>query len=163
MGEEMLDLRGVPKDEAYRSLLVHCSVVLSGIDDHIAKMSTISCLVHHSFGFLWTGFYRAVIPGKLLRVGPYQGTLGCLEIAFGRGVCGTAAATGRTQVVSDVSRFPGHISCDERSRSEIVVPVKDASGKLLAIFDIDSAELGTFDDADQVGLETLLAKFFSAS
>ena len=95
-------------------------------------------------------------PGRLLRVGPYQGTMGCLEIAFGRGVCGTAAAEGRTVVVEDVHAFPGHIACDGRSRSEIVVPVYDRGGALLAVFDVDSERLAAFDDADREGLERLL-------
>src|SRR6188472_2045821 len=96
-------------------------------DDPVTAMATMSALLHHGFGFLWTGFYRVVSPG-LLRVGPYQGTLGCLEIAFGRGVCGTAAAERKTIFVADVTRFPGHIACDARSRSEIVVPVFNVAG-----------------------------------
>ena len=82
----------IPRREAYEQLARHIDVVLEGIHDEIAEMATVSALVHNAFGFLWTGFYRVVEPGKLMRVGPYQGTLGCLEIAFGRGVCGTAAA-----------------------------------------------------------------------
>jgi GAF domain-containing protein len=122
-------------------------------------MATTSALLHHAFGHLWTGFYRVVEPGRLLRVGPYQGTLGCLDIAFGRGVCGTAAAEGRTVVVPDVHAFPGHIACDGRSQSEIVVPVFDADGALLAVLDIDSAEKAAFDDADAEGLERLMRWF----
>src|SRR5829696_10265080 len=102
MAEETLDLRALPKREAYERLQGHVEAVLAGVDDDIAAMATMSCLVHHAFGHLWTGFYRVVEPGRLLRVGPYQGTLGCLEIAFGRGVCGTAAAERRTIVVPDV-------------------------------------------------------------
>jgi GAF domain-containing protein len=132
--------------------------VLEGIDDEIAEMATMASLLHHAFGFLWTGFYRRVTP-DLLRVGPYQGTLGCLEIQVGRGVCGTAAAERRTIVVPDVSRFPGHIACDARARSEIVVPVLDAAGALLAVLDVDSAVTGTFDDADRAGLEHLVRRF----
>src|SRR5919112_527560 len=138
MAEETLDLRAVPKREAYEQLAGHVDAVLAGIDDPIAGMATISCLVHHAFGHLWTGFYRVVEPDRLLRVGPYQGTLGCLDIAFGRGVCGTAAAERRTVVVEDVHAFPGHITCDARSRSEIVVPVFDRTGALIAVFDVDS-------------------------
>src|SRR5215207_6423012 len=145
MAEETLDLRAVDRAEAYRQLRGHVESVLAGIDDPIAAMATVSCLVHHAFGHLWTGFYRVVDPGRLLRVGPYQGTLGCLEIAFGRGVCGAAAASRRTVVVEDVHAFPGHIACDGRSVSEIVVPVFDASGALVAVFDVDSEHRGTFD------------------
>src|SRR5512146_3314050 len=138
MPEETLDLRHLDKRDAYAQLGSHVDAVLAGIDDPIASMATISALVHHAFGFLWTGFYRVVSP-TLLRVGPYQGTLGCLEIAVGRGVCGTAAAERRTVVVSDVSAFPGHITCDARSASEIVVPVFGRDGALIAVLDIDSS------------------------
>ena len=159
MAEETLDLRALPKADAYAQLDGHVRAVLEGIDDPIAAMATVSCLVHHAFGHLWAGFYRVVEPGRLLRVGPYQGTLGCLEIPFGRGVCGTAAAEDRTVVVEDVEAFPGHITCDGRSVSEIVVPVHDASGALIAVFDLDSEHRATFDDADRVGLERLLDWF----
>src|ERR1700750_1865886 len=131
MSEVTLDLRGVEKLRAYEELHQHAAAVLSGMRDPIAAMATVSCLVHHAFGNLWTGFYRVVAP-KLLRVGPYQGTLGCLEIAFGGGVGATAPAAGRTVIVADVATFPGHIACDGRSQSEIVVPVRDRAGALLA-------------------------------
>ena len=159
MAETTLDLRHLPKAEAYAQLDAHVRLVLEGVDDPVTGMATVSCLVHHAFGHLWTGFYRVVEPGRLLRVGPYQGTLGCLEIAFGRGVCGTAAAEGRTVVVDDVHAFPGHIACDGRSASEIVVPVFAADGRLLAVFDVDSDRLGAFDDDDRRGLEHLLGWF----
>ena len=137
MSEETLDLRQLPKREAYAQLAEHVDLVLAGIDDPVAEMATVSCLVHHAFGHLWTGFYRVAEPGRLLRVGPYQGTLGCLEIRFGKGVCGAAAAARRTVVVPDVHAFPGHITCDARSRSEIVVPVFGPAGELIAVLDID--------------------------
>lgn len=159
MAEETLDLRGVPKADAYRQLDAHIRAVLEGVDDEIAAMATMSALLHHAFGHLWTGFYRVVEPGVLLRVGPYQGTLGCLDIRIGQGVCGTAAAMRRTIVVPDVHLFPGHITCDARSRSEIVVPILDARGELLAILDIDSAEPVAFDDEDRIGLERIATWF----
>src|SRR5918995_3028922 len=133
MSEITLDLRGMPTSEAYAQLRAQAETVLAGVDDPIAAMATMSALLHHGFGHLWTGFYRVVEPGRLLRVGPYQGTLGCLEIAFGRGVCGTAAAERRTVVVEDVHAYPGHITCDARSRSEIVVPVFGKNGDLIAV------------------------------
>jgi L-methionine (R)-S-oxide reductase len=123
MAETTIDLRGVPLAEAYDELSAQIDAVLAGIDDPVAAMATISALIHQGFGHLWTGFYRVAEPGRLLRVGPYQGTLGCMEIEFGRGVCGTAAAERRTVIVDDVNAFTGHITCDPRSRSEIVVPV----------------------------------------
>lgn len=158
MAEVMLDLRREPKDRAYAQLHAQFIGVMSGIDDDVAGMATLSSMLHHAFGFLWTGFYRVVAP-NLLRVGPYQGTVGCLDIAFGRGVCGTAAAERRTVVVPDVNRFPGHITCDARSRSEIVVPVLDGQGALIAVLDIDSDQLARFDQQDAQGLENVLSWF----
>lgn len=158
MAEVTLDLRHAPKDRAYAQLYAHIIAVLSGIDDDVTGMATVAALVHHAFRHLWTGFYRVVGP-DLLRVGPYQGTLGCLEIRFGSGVCGTAAAERRTIVVPDVKRFPGHIACDARAKSEIVVPVLDRSGALIAVFDIDSARRGTFDQQDVDGLERMMRWF----
>ena len=159
MAEVTLDLRGAPKTAAYDQLQAHVESVLEGIDDPIAGMATIACLLHHAFGHLWTGFYRVVEPDRLLRVGPYQGTLGCLDIAFGRGVCGTAAAERRTLVVADVHAFPGHITCDGRSASEIVVPVFDHAGALIAVLDVDSEVRGAFDDTDRVALERIVGWF----
>lgn len=153
------DLRELPRPDAYARLRDMQALLLEGSDDQIAAMATMSALLHHAFGHLWTGFYRVVEPGALLRVGPYQGSLGCLEIAFGRGVCGTAAAERRTVVVADVHAFPGHITCDPRSRSEIVVPVFDAQGALIAVLDIDSGATEAFDEQDCDGLESLVAWF----
>lgn len=153
------DLREVPRRAAYVQLLDMQRLLLDGSNDSIAAMATTSALLHHAFGHLWTGFYRVVEPGVMLRVGPYQGSLGCLDITFGRGVCGAAAAEGRTIVVPDVHAFPGHITCDPRSRSEIVVPVFDAHTQLLAVLDIDSSVPNAFGDADREGLEALVAWF----
>jgi len=153
------DLRDVPRAEAYAQLHAMQAVLLEGSDDPIAAMATISALLHHAFGHLWTGFYRVVTPGALLRVGPYQGSLGCLDIAFGRGVCGTAAAERRTVVVEDVHAFPGHITCEPRSRSEIVVPVFDGHGALIAVLDIDSGLPAAFGEQDRKELESLVAWF----
>jgi GAF domain-containing protein len=158
MAESIPDLRREPKDRAYAQLHAYFLQVMAGIDDDLAGMATLSALLHHALGFLWTGFYRVVSPTQL-RVGPYQGSLGCLEIAFGRGVCGTAAAERRTIVVPDVNRFPGHISCDARSKSEIVVPVINASGALIAVLDIDSDRSGAFDEQDAEGLERIVRWF----
>src|SRR3569833_1009354 len=158
MAEVMLDLRREPKDRAYAQLHAQFIGVMSGIDDDVAGMATLSSMLQHAFGFLWTGFYRVGSP-ELLRVGPYQGTLGCLEIAFGRGVCGTAAAERRTVIVPDVQRYPGHLTCDARSRSEIVLPVIDRAGKLTAVLDIDSDRLARFDQQDATGLENVLSWF----
>jgi L-methionine (R)-S-oxide reductase len=154
-----LDLRAVPKPAAYAELEAHVDHVLEGVDDEIAAMATMSALIHHAFGHLWTGFYRVVEPGRLLRVGPYQGTLGCLEIEFGKGVCGAAAGRRETLIVPDVAAFPGHIVCDARARSEIVVPVSGARGELRAVLDVDSDRPGAFDEDDARGLERIVAWF----
>jgi len=159
MAETTIDLRGLPAVEAYAELRGQVDAVLEGIDDEIAAMATISALIHNAFGHLWTGFYRVVETDRLLRIGPYQGTLGCMEIEFGRGVCGTAAAERRTVIVEDVNEFPGHIACDARSRSEIVVPVFDRNQKLIAVLDIDSDQPATFSDEDREGLERVVEWF----
>lgn len=159
MAEVTLDLRDADRESAYAELTTHIDAVLAGIDDPIAEMATVSSLVHHAFGHLWTGFYRVVGEDRLLRVGPYQGTLGCLEIALGRGVCGAAAAEGRTVIVEDVNEFPGHIACDARSRSEIVVPVWGRDGELIAVLDVDSERVGAFDHRDASGLEAIVRRF----
>lgn len=138
--------------------------VLDGEPDRTARMATVACLLAQAFpDNIWTGFY-VVDPGKPdeLVVGPYQGTLGCLRIAFGRGVCGAAAASGETQVVADVHAFPGHIACDAASVSEIVLPVRDADGRLFAVLDVDSPERGTFGEEDRIALERLVAAVFAA-
>lgn len=159
MAETTIDLRGTPLVEAYDELEAQTRAVLEGIDDPIAAMATMSALIHNAFGHLWTGFYRVVEKDRLLRVGPYQGTVGCLEIEFGRGVCGVAAATKQTQIVEDVMMFPGHITCDARSRSEIVVPVFSGDESLIAVLDIDSDQVGAFSGQDRVGLEKLVEWF----
>lgn len=157
------DLRNTPKATAYAELRNTQALLLEGSNDPIAAMATMSALLHHAFGHLWTGFYRVVEPDRLLRVGPYQGSLGCLDIQFGRGVCGTAAAEKRSVVVADVHTFPGHITCDPRSRSEIVVPVFAADGSLIAVLDIDSSVPDGFSEEDRIGLESLVAWFARAS
>ena len=123
-----------------------------GEDDPIALMATVACEVHHSDDrFDWTGFYRVTGP-QMLKIGPYQGGHGCLQIPFSRGVCGAAARTGDLQRVADVDAFPGHIACATSTRSELVVPVRDAQGSLIAVFDIDSDRPDAFtqEDADEM-------------
>ncbi len=155
-----------PADKAARYAEVEAEIlaVLEGEPNRTARMATVASMLADAFPiFFWTGFYVVdEIKADELVVGPYQGTLGCLRIAFGRGVCGTAAATHQTQIVQDVHAFPGHIACDTRSASEIVVPVVDASGQLIAVFDVDATEVAAFDDVDAHALERLLAKVFAA-
>ena len=155
------------KSETYQEVTRDILAVLDGEPDRIARMATCVSLLSQAFpAWFWTGFYSVDSVKKSqgvdeLVVGVYQGTLGCLRIAFGRGVCGAAAATKTTQIVPDVHAFPGHIACDSRSNSEIVVPVMDAAGELIAVFDVDSEQFATFDEEDAVHLEKLMAAVFS--
>lgn len=151
------------KAARYAEAAKEISAVLDGELNLVARMATVSNILHHAFDhFFWTGFY-VVDPERPdeLVIGPYQGTLGCLRIPFGKGVCGAAAATGETQVVDDVHAFPGHIACDARSESEIVVPVRDRNGSLIAVFDVDSDRKGQFDATDRAGLEAIMASAFA--
>jgi GAF domain-containing protein len=158
MAETQLDVRHLGKTEAYRALQEQFDAVCDGITDPVAIMSTMSCILHFGFGHLWTGFYRRADATRLI-VGPYQGSLGCMEIEIGRGVCGTAALKRATVIVPDVRRFPGHIACDARSLSEIVVPVFDHRGDVMAVLDIDSAQTDTFNEDDQRELEAWVKRF----
>ncbi len=146
----------------YAEVAEEVASVLEGEPNVVARMATVASMLANAFDhYFWTGFY-VVDPanGDELVVGPYQGALGCLRIAFGRGVCGTAAAERRTVIVPDVEAFPGHIACDSRSRSEIVAPVFDPAGALIAVFDVDSTELAAFDAIDAAGIERILAETF---
>jgi GAF domain-containing protein len=151
------------KAARYAALAEEIAAVLAGEANAVARQATVASMLANAFEhYFWTGFYLVdpAKPGELV-VGPYQGTLGCLRIAFGRGVCGVAAAERRTVIVPDVDAFPGHIACDSRSRSEIVVPVIDAAGALIGVFDVDSTELAAFDEADAAGLERILRETFA--
>lgn len=155
-----------PADKAARYAEVEEEIlaVLDGEPNRTARMATVASMLADAFDhYFWTGFY-VVAPEKPqeLVIGPYQGTLGCLRIPFGRGVCGAAAVNRATQLVEDVHAFPGHIACDSRSESEIVVPVLDAQGELIAVFDVDATTKSAFDAIDQAALERLMAKVFAA-
>ena len=155
----------MPKDAGgprvdYRDLSGRLAAVAEGEDDAVALMATVACEVHHADDrFDWTGFYRVVAPG-LLKIGPYQGGHGCLVIPFDKGVCGACARTGEVQLVPDVDTFPGHIACASSTRSELVLPVRDGAGALIAVFDIDSDLPDAFTQADAQGMESLLAQVF---
>jgi GAF domain-containing protein len=147
------------KDGRYRRIREQLARELLKCDEPTARMSTIAALLHHKQPhFFWTGFYRLV--GGRLVVGPYQGSLACQQIELGRGVCGTAFARGETIVVPDVSAFPGHIPCDARSRSEIVVPYRDATGALGGVLDVDARVPDAFDDVDREHLEAIVELLF---
>lgn len=153
------------KAALYDSLKAEIDSVVAGETYVPARYATAACLLSQAFAprFFWTGFYVVdpLKPNELV-VGPYQGTLGCLRILFGKGVCGTAAAMKKTQIVPDVHAFPGHIACDSRSNSEIVVPVFDGAGKLAAVLDVDSTEYNAFDATDASGLEAICASLLTA-
>ncbi|HEV2082439.1 MAG TPA: GAF domain-containing protein [Brevundimonas sp.] len=157
--------RPAEKAARYAEVEQEILAVLDGEPNLTARMATVASMLADAFDdYFWTGFY-VVDPAKPteLVVGPYQGTLGCLRIPFGRGVCGAAAATGETQVVPDVHAFPGHIACDSRSASEIVVPVRDATGALIAVLDVDATIPAAFDAVDAEGLGRILGKVFAGA
>ena len=149
---EQLIIQGDTKRERYEALLPQIEAVVEGEPDLIANMANVAAMLHETFGFWWTGFYR--VEGDELVLGPFQGPMACTRIKKGRGVCGTAWAEAATQVVPDVDKFPGHIACSSASRSEIVVPVFQ-QGQIIAVLDIDSAELNTFDQTDRHYLEQI--------
>ena len=151
---EHLEIAQGSKAEIYETLLSQVRSVVEDEPDFIARMANITAMIHETFRFWWTGFYR-VVNAQQLVLGPFQGPIACTRIRKGRGVCGTAWATGETQLVPDVEKFPGHIACSSASRSEIVVPVKDKRGVVVAVLDIDSEHLGTFDETDRFWLEKI--------
>ena len=142
------------KTEKYRLLERQVAALLEGETDVIAKMANVAAVLHETFGFWWTGFYR--VAGDELVLGPFQGPVACMHIPFGKGVCGTAWKRNETVVVPDVEQFPGHIACSSASRSEIVVPVHGPDGAVTAVLDIDSDRLGTFDEEDRVWLKKIV-------
>ncbi|WP_116085043.1 GAF domain-containing protein [Tropicimonas sp. IMCC34011] len=144
----------------YDDLGKRIAALTEGETDEVALMATLACEIHHSDArFDWTGFYRVTEPG-LLKIGPYQGGHGCLVIPFERGVCGAAARTGEVQLVEDVDAFPGHIACASSTRSEIVLPVTDGAGRLIAVLDIDSDRPSAFDARDAEALSAILGSVF---
>lgn len=152
----------IPNDEEKQQLYAEATQKLCGLleneQDPIVIMASITAVLHHLMPhYFWTGFYRVL--GDELVIGPYQGTPACLRIAMGKGVCGSAWESGETIVVDDVHAFPGHIACDARSESEIVVPWKSPAGEVLAVLDVDSTLRSAFGPQDQAGLEALLARF----
>ncbi|KIC45270.1 diguanylate cyclase [Ruegeria sp. ANG-S4] len=145
----------------YTTLAKTIAALTEGETDQIALMATVACEVHHADDrFDWTGFYRVTQPG-LLKIGPYQGGHGCLVIPFERGVCGAAARTGEVQRVADVDSFPGHIACASSTRSELVLPVRNAGGEIIAVFDIDSDQPDAFTDQDADHIGAILTGVFA--
>lgn len=150
---EQLIIQGETKQERYEALLPQIKAVVEDEPDLIANMANVAAMLHETFGFWWTGFYR--VEGEELVLGPFQGPMACTRIRKGRGVCGTAWLKEETQVVPDVDKFPGHIACSSASRSEIVVPLFH-EGKVIAVLDIDSERLNTFDETDRQNLEQIV-------
>ena len=145
----------------YGELAARIGALCDGETDPVALMATVACEVHHvDDRFDWTGFYRVVAP-ELLKIGPYQGGHGCLVIPFDRGVCGAAARSGEVQLVDDVEAFPGHIACSSSTRSELVLPVWNRAGDLIAVFDIDSDQPAAFTEEDAEALAGILEKVFA--
>lgn len=141
------------KEEQYKLLVSQIEALIDGEKETIAVMSNVVAAIHQSFGFWWTGFYRVI--GNELVLGPFQGPVACMHIPYGKGVCGTSWQRAETVIVPDVEQFPGHIACSSESKSEIVVPVFGSDGKVIAVLDIDSEHLGTFDDIDRKYLEDI--------
>jgi GAF domain-containing protein len=156
--------RPAAKGERYAELAEEIAAVLEVEENRVARMATVASMLADAFpAFFWTGFYIVDEARQdELVVGPYQGTLGCLRIPFGKGVCGAAAASRQTEIVPDVHAFPGHIACDSRSNSEIVVPVFDPDGRLTAVLDVDSTDRGAFDAVDAEWLERIVRQVFGA-
>lgn len=146
------------KRAAYAGLRSSIDGLLDPPSDAVALMANVAAALHHGLPYSsWTGFYRVVEEG-LLRVGPFQGPVACVDIPFDRGVCGAAARSGRTQVVKDVHAFPDHLACDPAARSEIVVPLRDRRGRVFAVLDVDSHQAAAFDEVDRRGLEELVER-----
>ena len=145
----------------YESLAARIYALTEGETDAVALMATLACEVHHSDDrFNWTGFYRVTAP-DMLKIGPYQGGHGCLVIPFSRGVCGACARTGEVQLVPDVEAFEGHIACASSTRSELVLPVRDGAGRLIAVFDIDSDQPDAFSQTDAEALGAIMSQVFA--
>ncbi|AXE33204.1 GAF domain-containing protein [Chromobacterium phragmitis] len=152
---ENLIIEAGSKEEKYQALLPQAHALIAGETDLIAALANLSSALAMTFNWLWTGFY--LVKGEQLVLGPFQGPIACTRIPHGRGVCGSAWAQNQTLLVTDVDAFPGHIACSSSARSEVVVPIRDAGGKVAAVLDIDSADLASFDQIDADYLERIVA------
>ncbi|MDD2538762.1 MAG: GAF domain-containing protein [Bacteroidales bacterium] len=143
----------------YEEVLANAASLLQDEPDLVANMANVCALIKESFKFWWVGFYRVDDKGRQLVLGPFQGPVACTRIPYGKGVCGSSWKQSKTLIVPDVEKFPGHIACSSRSRSEIVVPLFDQRGNVQAVLDIDSEKLNTFDKTDRKYLEQLAGLF----
>lgn len=150
---EDIKIEADTKEEKYIKLLPYIKQFTTKEDELISVLANISSLIHHTFNFFWTGFY--LVKGKYLILGPFQGTVACTKIAFGKGVCGTAWKEKRTIIVDDVNKFPGHIACSSYSKSEIVIPIIKRDGEVFGVIDIDSERISNFDETDKKYLEII--------
>ncbi|WP_374556216.1 GAF domain-containing protein [Aquitalea pelogenes] len=150
---EHLTIQGETKEEKYQTLLPQAQALVQYEDDQIAALANLTAALHSTFDWLWTGFY--LVKNQQLVLGPFQGPIACTRIAHGKGVCGSAWAQNRTLVVPDVDAFPGHIACSSSARSEIVVPVHNSRGEVVAVLDVDSSSLDQFDSTDARYLEQI--------
>ncbi|MFT4834278.1 MAG: L-methionine (R)-S-oxide reductase [Marinoscillum sp.] len=157
MAEELLILSTTDKRQQYESLIPQIKGLISGEPNLIANLANVSAALKAAFGHLWIGFY--LVEGDELVLGPFQGPIACTRIKKGKGVCGAVFEQGKTIIVPDVDAFPGHIACSSDSKSEIVLPVRSASGELVGVLDIDSSALDTFDEVDQEYLEKIVDLF----
>jgi GAF domain-containing protein len=154
MAESLVIPKTTNRAEIYEAIFPQLKALLEGERDSVANMANLAAALKEAFGFFWVGFYR-VQDGELV-LGPFQGPIACTRIAFSKGVCGHAYTAGKTVLVPDVDQFPGHIACSSASKSEIVVPFRDAEGRILGVLDVDSDRLNDFSEVDQVGLEKIL-------
>jgi GAF domain-containing protein len=154
-------MQDMTKEKRYEELLPQVAALVDPAQQTVSVLANVCAALHQAFDWFWTGFY-VVGDDRKLHLGPFQGTPACYTIPYGRGVCGTAWQRGETVVVPDVEAFPGHIACSSLSRSEIVVPLRDAGGRVRAVLDIDSTELATFDDTDRQWLERIAATVAAA-
>ncbi|OHX17333.1 GAF domain-containing protein [Chromobacterium sphagni] len=152
---ENLIIEGDNKEEKYQALLPQAHALIAGETDLVAALANLSSALAMTFGWLWTGFY--LVKGEQLVLGPFQGPIACTRIPRGRGVCGSAWEQSRTLVVADVDAFPGHIACSSSARSEVVVPIRNAAGAVVAVLDVDSDQLASFDQTDADYLERIVA------
>ena len=151
---EDLHLSAVSKEDKYIELMPQLQALLQGESDEVANMGNVCAALKYGMNFFWVGFY--LVKNQELVLGPFQGPVACTRIALGKGVCGASWQKAETIIVPDVDAFPGHIACSSLSKSEIVVPVFDASGKVRAVLDVDSENLNTFDAVDQLYLEKII-------
>lgn len=155
MSEDLVINKKLGKKESYELLLPQVKALVSGEENTLANQANLCAAIKETFDFLWVGFYH--VDGEELVLGTFQGPVACTRIKKGKGVCGSAWLNKESLIVNDVDAFPGHISCNSQSKSEIVIPIHDKNGEVVSVFDVDHTALNFFDDTDLTYLKTLLA------